>query len=85
MDLQNHTMIFVAAFPLMWMLLRYSRRMCVCHGGGSTQCTLKMSSVELHSFVLKAGKYIKVELNFLFCFQKAKISTSLREGLCVQV
>lgn len=58
---------------------------CVCQGGGTTQCTLKMSSVKLHKFVVKVGKYIRFEFNFLFCFQKPKISISLLEGLCVQV
>lgn len=59
--------------------------MCVCEGGGSTPCTLRMSLVKLRKFVLKVGKYLRVEFHFLLCFQNPKISFSVLEGLYVQV
>lgn len=33
---------------------------CVRNGGGSTQCTFKMSSVKLQEFVLRVEKYIRL-------------------------
>lgn len=45
---------------------------CVCEGGGSALCTLKMLSVKSCKLILKVGKSIRAGFNFFLLFPEAQ-------------